>query len=250
MRLLSCATAAVAVVGAFLSSPAAATITTIVQGANSYTGNEGIFSAFDPSLGILHHVTLTVTTTEFRWLEASPAASPVDFTWSVNGNVSVGIYSVLTNAYYPTLYEPVSTSGSGTIGANGLQLPINVTGSQTFDLDPSFFIGDHALNPGGWYYPDIFISEVDPAMWYGGDITLTSNGPTDLHQVLGCGLDNTSPQEWCDHTDYILTYAYTPVPNRSSVPEPSTWATMLFGFGIIGGSFRRSKSVSRVGGLV
>ncbi len=191
----------------------------------------------------LHQVTLTVTTTEFRFIEASPVASPVNFTWSANGNVSVSLYSVLNNTFYPVLlHEPVGGSGSGTIGVDGLFQGITLTGSRTFGLDPSFFVGDHALNPWSPFAPDISVSESDAGMWYGGDMLFSSGQPSDVQQHLGCGPSNNFPQEWCDQTDYILTYYYTPLP---SVPEPATWATMLLGFGALGAHRRWERRRTR-----
>jgi PEP-CTERM motif len=31
------------------------------------------------------------------------------------------------------------------------------------------------------------------------------------------------------------------IPNTAAVPEPATWAMMLFGFGLVGSAMRRSR---------
>ncbi|MBY9061427.1 PEPxxWA-CTERM sorting domain-containing protein [Sphingomonas yunnanensis] len=44
----------------------------------------------------------------------------------------------------------------------------------------------------------------------------------------------------CGSVRYTLTYDYTPF--GAAVPEPSTWAMMVLGFGLAGAAIRRRRA--------
>ena len=41
----------------------------------------------------------------------------------------------------------------------------------------------------------------------------------------------------------MVTINYTPVDVAAAVPEPTTWAMMIMGFGLVGSAMRRRNAV-------
>ncbi len=86
------------------------------------------------------------------------------------------------------------------------------------------------------FQSDIIVDSIVPEPYYSGTVWY-------WHQeILG---DATG------HADHPVTYGITfkeigrsPVA-RTSLPEPSTWALMIGGFGLVGASLRRAKSDAR-----
>jgi hypothetical protein len=219
MRLVWNAAFAV-VAGMLACGPTDAAI--IMQSGNNYSYPFGGADYFDPALGTLDRVTLTLSSTESRMLLVrADAPGPVTFSWSVDGLVR---------------FEPLTGSGSATVDPGGA-LIINLAGSATMDIDPAGYV--HSGHGPFWpVVPDIQITSTDPGMFTASDLTITSDQASDVFQYRGCWVGPSAPSEWCQHTSFSLIYDYTPY----EAPEPSTWAMMLVGFGTLGWLLRRQTN--------
>lgn len=180
-----------------------------------------LFQPFDAALGTLNGVTLQVDVNDYREIDVLPGDnSPIDLSWVVNGVRLVGTPG---GQFEVPLYGAGSAAGV-TVGG----ITFRVTGTATASLDPAGFLV-------GNYFRDnlISIGSFDRAFYTNEDIVVTTDHPERimLHDTNCPGLD-----EFCNRVNYRLSYDYTPFP---SLPEPSTWATMLVGFGAIGLQMRR-----------
>jgi PEP-CTERM motif len=138
------------------------------------------FSLFNPSLGTLTEITLTLTGST-AW--QSPPPSP-------------GLDA--------TLFVAFQTGGSGEGGSQMFTTPgpINIDITGTITDDPVFF------------------------QEYIGAGTRTT--------TVGISSNVTEASISTATLDGAITYTYTPGPQPSTIPEPSTWAMMSLGFAGIG----------------
>lgn len=173
-------------------------------------GSPGVatLSSFDSSLGTLTGITLQIDAlaqTQYLANQSTRVSSTYHGTFHTIVN---------GNSYY----VPVAGAVDAVIGSYP-GLVLDATGSETFTLDTSLF--SLFINSGGisvwdndYTYPFVFDNDVE------------------LHAI-----------DAGDTGHYTLTYTYIPL--GESVPEPSTWALMLLGFGGIGIAIRRNPRFAR-----
>ena len=171
-----------------------------------------------------------------------------------------------SNAHTTSLgYVPGTTAGSVIIWAghysHGGFPPLegigNLTGvSLVYSQAKPFSIGPVGIKPAGlidgtnnffWSaFPYIFPQNVDPMLfggvvhWQGVEFTGLAPGTYDYTCGLTCG----DTQEWeslaaVGGSDAIVRFTLTGADIGGNVPEPATWAMMVIGFGLVGGSVRR-----------
>lgn len=233
------------------AAPASAAV--IVQTSSNSSAEQGGFDGFDRTLGTLNSVTLAISTTEHRALPFGTMALEQygSISWVVEG-YSNFYFSVVDPSiefdpenpfpHYPDtaagLFQ-VAISGSGTASLENIPDEILVTGSALFNIDPAlvpqdvnFYGGETRIQFGG------------PGFYNFSDTTFSApifNGP---YEGGYCG-DRENPgrfgDEGCNNHVYTLTYNYTPAAEVGAVPEPTTWAMMLLGFGAIGFTMRRRR---------
>ncbi|WP_246610953.1 PEPxxWA-CTERM sorting domain-containing protein [Aquisediminimonas profunda] len=216
---------------AIVSAPANAA--TIIQTVTNNTQGPG-FIGFDQALGKLDNVQLSLSVSSWRayfltgrGLFAPGSPTQVPFDWSINGSIGFSLFFG---------QPPVKTSS--------FNIPITGAGSTVVDiispLSPQFEtfakgFADLTLNPADFVTSsNINYSRTDPGLNNSSLDTLITT-PVDLAAYnLRLGNDFLSP----DNNSFfsaVLTYNYT------AVPEPTTWAMMLLGFGLVGSSMRRAR---------
>lgn len=93
---------------------------------------------------------------------------------------------------------------------------------------------------GGYNFPvsvDPIIFGLGISHWQG--ITFAGLSPGDYS--FTCGNTCGSTQQWATLTNAAVTITLTGRDIGSGVPEPTTWATMLLGMGLIGFTMRRRR---------
>ena len=101
--------------------------------------------------------------------------------------------------------------------------------SATYFLDPSLFYRSSQFDT-------VFYDGFDTGFYSSSDTTLSTQAPSRFVQVSGaCGFSPGRGEDFCGSANFKLTYIY------AAVPEPSTWAMMLVGFGAIGFSTRARR---------
>jgi hypothetical protein len=144
-----------------------------------------------------------------------------------------------------TLVGPFSSSGAirGSTAFVSVGIPLTVsgysglTGPSSFGSGSFFFASNSvgtpfAINGGGFVSPYVFVPTTyvsgsaigGQAVWFGATFAALGLTPGQY--------DFTAPND-------TITVNIGPV--SGAVPEPSTWAMMLLGFGGIGFTMRRSK---------
>ncbi len=186
------------------------------------------FSAFDSSLGTLNSATVDASATLARgWYyrdDPSETTGQVSYVidgiynfWMNSGPVgSIAIAGADTLHLSLTSFvifsvAPFETSATGT-GSFGLNL------ATVSDVLPFFITGSDPYFAGG------------PTP----DTTVFSPFTTDIFRTSGCNQGAGVISDDCQRGTITLTYDYTP-----SVPEPTTWAMMIVGFGLVGFAMRR-----------
>lgn len=140
--------------------------------------------------------------------------------------------------YYFVGHDASQTfSLTGLTSVTGLDLQLNAGPDGNYVTEPltlTFLINGSAVgtttyNPGdpaGRLLSFVFSPILDGTQTY--ELTASVTGPV----CVGCGAVNFS-------TDSPFTLF-----GAAAVPEPSTWAMMLFGFGMVGFSVRRQRRVT------
>ena len=243
---------AVAMFVAAVAQPAAAQV--IVEQGTNYGVELGALPGFDYSLGSLDQVTLTISGTENRsgfahvgfWPEGAPATA--NLSWSIDGTSDFTLYQWPEHAGSVELASfSVAIAGEGqeTVSDEDRLFEMSASGEATFSLDPSLI---PQLGSSGFYDWDLVLRFWGPGFYDGSDVTFTSDQPLDPI-ALGptCFDGQFHGEEECNTFVYTLSYFYTP----QAVPEPSTWAMMLLGFGAAGFTLRRARKKASfgVGGL-
>ena len=110
----------------------------------------------------------------------------------------------------------------------------------------SFNTASLAVNPGDWLVAFLSISELGTqdinqfGMPYAGDVIAGQFVFMNNGQDFGALFTDDWTAGWVGEQDAWLTVNFA-----SGVPEPSTWAMMLLGFGAAGFAMRRRKVVMR-----
>lgn len=228
---------------ALLASPAnAATIVTQARNTSPFM-SPGSMQGFDRSLGRLDRVTMLIEGTEHRILSAAypqGQTKPITVVWVINGfanfRVSIGFANPAID-----LALPILGAGAVTLTRSGFW-EATTFGSATFAIDPSL-IPDAVASSEPTRWP-VKVGFTGPGFYDGSDTTFTTSDPIQLdpggyYCLAGGG------EETCNSYLYRLTYEYTPVAELG-VPEPSTWLTMLLGFGLLGGALRSARRGARL----
>lgn len=232
MRFTTLAAAACA----FVFGSTAANAATIVQ-QDSEQGALAGFQGFNSSLGRLDSVTLDITVRKHRyWQVQAPAGTtgPVPVNWTINGNWALSSPAIPGGLALPitgTGVTDVAFQGTMDDGRQYGYFYITAAGATTLNLAPADFINQYRLFNG------FDTGRTDPL---GADTTLSSlAGVTFTHIPNGCQGFSTG-EDFCGEATYRLTYTYTPAAELA-VPEPETWLTLILGFGMLGGSLRRTR---------
>ena len=220
-----------AILTALVSASAEAdTITTTTQSFICSCGSvpTPALAPFDSSLGTLTGITLQADTT-IQWASNILNLTAPDPVFGTIDLSSSGPFNVFVNGgtYTFDVSGTRHISINGTVQTNG---DLFVTGGGTFVLDPSLFNSfvDATNNCGG-----VGVGVCASSAFPGPSVTRVVS-PNLFLQVLDTAVT----------THYSLAYTYTPL--ASGVPEPSTWAMMLIGFGAIGFAVRRQPDTNRL----
>lgn len=222
---------AVLAAGTAVSAAVPASAATIVQ-----TDNESQFygfSGFNSNLGTLTRVTVYVSLIKLRpWLVEVPSGTPLPSSvpYSVNGTWTLD--TRFTGS--PTINIALTGNSSAAVSSmapatNRGSFYVTATGEGSFDLNTSFFVDRAHFEFDG----------ADLGYFGAADTTFTALPSARFSRnSLGC-----FGEDVCGSTFYRLTYEYTPA-IAAGVPEPATWATIIGGFGLIGGAMRRRRRVA------
>jgi hypothetical protein len=225
-----------------LSQPAAADV--IVEQGSNFGGELGALPGFDYSLGTLDQVTLTISGTENRsgfahvgpW--PSGAAATTAIGWSIDGTSSFSLYGwplSSESAVLATFAVAIAGAGEATVSSADRLFDMTVTGAATFLIDPSLI---PQLGSSGFADRDLVLRFSGPGFFDGSDVSFTSNDSLQPFALGGtCFAGQVRGEESCNFFSYTLSYLYSP----PGVPESSTWAMMLLGFGALGFAMRRRR---------
>ena len=215
---------------------------TIIQTASNHAPfrNPYSFQGFETDLGRLDKVTMEISGTEARIFGASypdGATNPITIDWSIDGYANFYLVAVGTSDY-KQLVVPISGTGQVVV-TKGWSWDMTTNGSGVFDIDPAF-IPDDDVNPGDYPFGnELRLIFGGPGFYNFSDTTFSSSEPIQIN-IHGGSCIWGSGDEACNNYQYRLTYDYTPA-HLVGVPEPSTWAMMLLGFGAVGGAMRSRK---------
>lgn len=225
-----------AAAGALALGSTAGNAATIVQNDSEQGALTG-FQGFNPALGRLDSVTLDINVRKHRyWQIQAPAnaTGPMPVDWSVNGTwalASPAIPGGLALAITGSGVANVALQGSLGDGRQYGYFYLTAAGATTLNLAPADFINQYRLFNG------FDTGRTDPL---GADTTLSSlAGVTFMHVPNACQGFSTG-EDFCGEATYRLTYTYTPAAELG-VPEPTTWLTLILGFGMLGGRLRRAQ---------
>ncbi len=103
----------------------------------------------------------------------------------------------------------------------------------TFDADPEKTI--NCTNPSVCYFytPFDVINDAIQSHYYGNSSTAIGTGPLNFN----LGFAPSFALSTLTHHNYAVF-------STSAVPEPATWAFLIFGFGAIGGAMRRQRKAN------
>jgi hypothetical protein len=158
------------------------------------------------------------------WFDLTP------FTGAINSDISTPNADGLPpGGDYPIGGQFVVVRDLDNVGGQGW--------TNTYDYGVRVYdsVGQNEFWPGPLVFSVEAADKVSPLNLFGSTSNSTPGGATvyggaDLRQCLGTEPCKTGP------------VGFTRIPDQTSVtPEPSTWATMLLGFGFIGGAMRRRK---------
>lgn len=212
---------------------------TVVQSSSNQVpiSDPGTFEGFDTSLGRLDAVSLAISGTEARLFGASypeGATDPITIDWTVDGFANFELRSRVTGDF-EQFAVPISGTGQ-VIVTEGWSWEMHPTGSGVFSIDPAFIPND-----GDAVGPEMRVGFLGPGFYDWSDTDFVTSAPIQINLGTGGNCSSGFGQERCNLFSFSLTYTYTPTAELNAVPEPSTWAMMLLGFGAIGGAMRRRK---------
>lgn len=173
--------------------------------ARAYAWDDTLVNIRFPSvLGVGESVTATYTITTFVNLGADAAARRfLAWTFSPEQNGYVpGVDRVSVPIGYAAFADPIGNNSSID----------DFSGARSFSTGPA-----GAINTNGTGIFDIGNIGFDPDS---GEVVLSGNSIAPPADVLPYG-------------------AFNPLPGMTGVPEPSTWAMLMMGFGLVGATMRR-----------
>lgn len=232
---------------AAIAQPATAAVI-VEQGTNS-GATLGALPGFDYSLGSLDQVSLTISGTENRsgfahigdWPDGAPATT--NLSWSILGTSNFTLFLFPPSQGSVALASfavPIAGAGQAAVSDEDRLFEMWASGEATFSIDPSVI---PQLGSSGFFDWDLVLRFFGPGFYDGSDVTFSSEIPLQPIALGGTCLDGQfQGEELCNFFTYTLSYFYTP----QAVPEPSTWAMMLLGFGAVGLSIRRARKKPRL----
>lgn len=232
---------AAATLSAAIAQPALAEV--IVQQGTNGGVSLGALPGFDYSLGSLDQVTLTIAGTENRsgfvindWPDGAPET--MNLSWAIDGisNFTLYLWPVSQGSVPLASFAiPIAGAGQDVISDEDRLFEMWASGEGTFAIDPSVI---PQLGSSGFFDWDLALSFFGPGFYDGSDVTFSSVSPLEPISLGGTCFDgNFQGEELCNFFTYTISYFYTP----QAVPEPTTWAMMLLGFGAVGFAMRRRK---------
>lgn len=204
---------------------------------------------FDGNWGVLQSATLSVTAYKERTFDvfAGSNVQSLEVKWLIEGSYRTDLPPELSSGGSRTLVMPLGGAGSTSIamypwGPNSERsygrLNAAIFGSMSYELDLNGLTGS-GFNPGSFQ-----IYGFDTGYSSGGDATVTGQGLTSFRQLPGtCGLGGLTGEDFCGNVIWRVTYNYIAYPG---VPEPTTWAMLILGFGMVGGAMRRKLQPARM----
>lgn len=212
----------------------------IIQTSSNQTACQGCFTGFNAAMGTLNSVRLEIATTNQR--EGQVLRFPIDtqfpiaIEWTISGQLTGSMFRPGSSGGETIEGLVIPTSGSGAAIVNeDTAFAMTASGEGSFLLDPLFFIYNSPLG----YGPDIVLRTNDPGLYSGSDVTFVVDKPANVRAgTFYCDGPVRGGDEGCNNSQYRLIYDFTPF---DGVPEPSTWAMMLLGFGLIGGALRSRR---------
>ena len=208
--------AAAAFVATLPSSAAnAATVVQSFDGASSWT-----VAKFDPSLGTLNSVVVNVTSgfAQYKITLNGYFAAPVSYTATAYAGIYLGF-----------LTADGSLSGAGIADFDNGEAEILVP------LIPYSVNIPVPTDPTSFAYESLIGLDTSTAY-------LQLDSPLIIFGDLA-GLNVDEITTTGRNAGWNVIFDYTPF--RGAVPEPSTWAMMLLGFGLIGGALRHQRRAER-----
>lgn len=218
---------------------------TIVQ-----TDNESFslgFDPFDSARGRLTSATLSIEVQKSRlWqLEAPlPLGSTKAVSWTVDGTWF--LRKEYTGAA-SDLFLPITGTGTSNVvldrsvdGASAGYFDVSSTGATTVNVDTAKVTGSSRF-----FFNGTDLGYFDGT---GADTSFSIAGANRLTRLSGAcyasgGVPFAPGEDICGSVRYTLTYNYD---SSAAVPEPSTWAMMVLGFGALGYlSRRRTRPLRR-----
>lgn len=169
-----------------------------------YTGDCQVQCSFQKVVGTVNSVRIEYTTNGGYFLVASP--SP-EYEGAVTTYLASTFVSVLGGNSFS--YSSTGTF-EGFLATVGVSIPID----QMITSGLDYYQGEGTFTAGA-----------------GTDTSFTTISGRPIEQVYGIGSPGATPIR--------ITIDYDAVPG---VPEPSTWALMLAGFGMVGYAMRRKKA--------
>lgn len=202
---------------------------------------------FDTNLGILQKATLTVTASKYRFFQvfAPTGTDALSVDWEIDGLYNTYFLWGVTSEGSGSLFMPLRGAGSSAITLSPL-FGDRVTGyfSAAISGSMSYRLDNETVSSNGW---DYFLATGNDLGYYpGGDAIVTGSGPFSFRQLsANCGGRDTG-DDFCGSVSYRVTYDYSPT---DGVPEPSTWAMLIFGFGAVGAAMRRRSLAAAMPGV-
>jgi probable HAF family extracellular repeat protein len=153
------------------------------------------------------------------------------FEYAINNSGQITGHYVESSGYsHAFLYSGGSRTDLGTLGGDySYGYAINNIGQVT---GYSFTTGNTDVHP--FIYSDGVMSDlttlIDPAS---GWVLRYTQGINDSGQIVGYGNRIGS--------NSLRAFLLNPITSNAAVPEPTTWATMLAGFALMGGALRGTK---------
>jgi len=214
-------------------------------------GPNGIgFTDQDPQIGDQFRYSLTMDTNSSNFIEGTPNTS-IRFYSALGGvNISVGSWTL-------SAHDSARFSTSITVQNDSAYVPVGSAAKSDFfsflstlgtgtDLkssgSPMDFGGNHAVTSQGFFVAG---SDLDGSTFNSTDITEISKvpliGAQFGHYNANSVTDFRFPYDGDGKALSISNMTFSVTGLGSTVPEPTTWAMFIGGFGLIGGAMRQRQ---------
>jgi hypothetical protein len=248
--LLALAPAAAQATGGTILTPYTMTSSTYVQDFNTL-GSAGTVNTSLPAGFQIHEVGSNGDGT-YRSSNGSETNGSV-YSFGATGSTERALGSIASGTAAPNYFGGIFTNG---LDSAITELAFAFTGEQwragnsTDDgLTFQYLVGASDISSGIW--KDFSALDFDPLI-LGTNAALNGNDPANRTAISGTitglniAIGQTFGFRWVDQNsernDHGLAVDDLSISaTTAAVPEPATWAMMLFGFGVIGSAMRRAK---------